>query len=35
MELFKPSGISSTISDLLWNDDAYGFSDKNNIKFWV
>lgn len=35
LELFQPAGISKENSEFLWNDTAYGFKDKNNIKYWV
>jgi hypothetical protein len=35
LELFQPAGISVDNSLFLWNDTAYGFSNKDNLKFWV
>lgn len=33
--LLQPAGVSFENSFFIWNDDAYGFSDKNNLKYWV
>jgi hypothetical protein len=33
--LFESAGLSNQSAFDLWNDTAYGFSDKNHIKTWV
>jgi hypothetical protein len=33
--LFEGAGLSNQSAVDLWNDTAYGFSDKNHIKTWV
>ena len=34
-ELYSPAGISEENSMFLWEDLAYGMSDKNNLQYWV
>lgn len=33
--LLSPSGISINSTNFLWNDPAYGMSDKENLGFWA
>lgn len=35
VQLLQPAGISAQNAHFLWSDDAYGFKDKNNLKYWV
>lgn len=33
--LLQPAGVDFDNSFFVWNDDAYGLGDKNNLKYWV
>lgn len=33
--LLQPAGVSEENARFIWNDKAYGLSDKDNLKYWV
>lgn len=33
--LLRPAGVSEKKTKFMWDDQAFGFKDKDNLKYWV